>query len=552
MKKGLRVLALFCVIVSGLFTIVATSGDSGDSTAEPDPTEPDTGITIVVPSDGSAFVEGDYISFVSKIEDPVTTETYTYSWESSKDGPLGTTANLNLNTMTAGEHVVILTLANAAGNTVATDSVSVTVAESSTTPDNTFPVASITAPTGDVSFNVGEVITFTGTGMDAEDGALTDSSLVWSSSEDGGLGTGGTITIDTLSKGEHTITLTVTDSNGSSTNAFIIVTVGSATSSPSVAISSPVDSTTAAGTTFEVSAGDTINFTGSAADFDGTPITGVNLEWISSKDGKLFTGNTFELNTRSVAMLNYDPLKEGEHTIYLRATGSTGTAQASITINIENTSPSAVISNPCDTSTTLASPCATFAPGEWINFQGTGTDTEDGNLSGSALEWTSHIDGLLGTGESLNLKTDNVDALGNVPMSDGEHIITLEAKDEWGASGIASIVINIGTNTPPVASITYPTQTELDALTGFVTFYGEAVDAEDGPLTSNNLEWYRSDKVGKLTPTEAPGSGSLTSSIRVDLSTFAAGTHTISLVATDSMGSTDVETRTITAADAAE
>ncbi len=560
LKKAFRGFLLFLVIVSGLFTIIATSGDSGDSTVEVVEPEPNTGITIVVPSDGSVFVEGDYISFVSRISEPSDTETYTYSWESSKDGPLGTTANLNLNTLTAGEHVVVLTLTDADGNTVANDSVTITMGESDTADENTFPVAAITAPKGDMSFNVGEVVTFTGTGTDTEDGELTDSSLVWSSDQDGGLGTGGTITVDTLSQGEHIITLTVTDSKSSSTSAFIIVTVGSASSSPSVVISSPVDSTTDDGTAFSINAGDTINFTGSAMDFDGTPITGENLEWISSKDGKLFTGNTFELNTRSVAMLDFDPLKEGEHTIYLRATGSSGTGQASITIDLVNTNPEAFISNPCDTTADdLVSPCATFAPGEWINLQGTATDAEDGNLSGSAMEWTSHIDGFLGTGESLNIKTDNVYALGNAPMSDGEHIITLEAKDEWGASGIASIVINIGTNTEPVASITYPSQDELDDLTEtltaggtslYVTFYGEALDAEDGPITSNNLEWYRSDQQGKLTPTEPSGADKLTSSVRVDLSTFAAGTHTISLVATDSMGTADVETRSFEVAEA--
>ncbi|SLM29234.1 exported hypothetical protein [Desulfamplus magnetovallimortis] len=546
MDRLINTLGLFISIIFGLASIIATSGDSGDTTQTVEPETVPATIAIVVPSNNQVYAGGEYVSFVSQISDASATETYTYSWDSSLDGVLGTTANLNLNTLTAGNHTITLTLLDSAGNTVDSDSVTITVGESDSTSSNTAPVAAITSPTTDVSFNVGETITFQGTGTDAEDTTLTDSSLVWTSSIDGAMGTGGTISTNTLSAGEHTITLTVTDTAGSATSAFIIITVGGDTSTPTVQITSPADSSSATAT-YDVSAGDTINFVGSATDYDGTPITGDNLQWISSKDGALFTGGTYELHTRSVEALDYEPLKEGEHTIYLRAVGASGTAQASITINIVNSNPVAVISNPpeeCPDSNTL---CQTFAPGEWINFQGTATDTEDGNLSGRNLEWTSHIDGLLGTGESLNIKTDNVDALGNLPMTDGEHIITLEAKDEWGASGIDSVVINIGTNTSPVPSIIYPSSDYTSASsTGFVTFYGQADDAEDGSLNSDDMEWYRSDQEGKIPAEEASGAGLLTSSVRLDISTFETGTHTITLVATDSMGSKGVVSRNIT------
>lgn len=545
-RRIIKWTGLFLSVLSGLATIIATSGDTGDSTIAVEAETLPAVISIVIPTNQQVNVEGDYISFVSQIADASAAETYTYSWASSKDGELGTTANVNLNTLTAGTHVITLTLSDNAGNTVDSDSVTITVGESDTSLSNTAPVAAITAPAADISFNFGEIITFEGTGTDAEDGALSDSSLVWSSSIDGAIGTGGALSTDTLSQGEHTITMTVTDTQGSATNAFIIITVGVNSSTPTVQIISPADSSATAGT-YEVSAGDTINFVGKATDYDGTPITGENLQWLSSKDGALFNGNTHELNTRSVTALNYEPLKEGEHTIYLRAAGSAGTGQASIIINLVNTNPAAVISNPPDECPENNTLCHTFAPGEWINFQGTATDTEDGNLSGKSLEWTSHIDGLLGTGESLNIKTDNVDALGNLPMTDGEHIITLEAKDEWGASGIDSVVINIGTNTPPVPTITYPEADYTSAFsTGFITFYGKADDAEEGTLNSDAMEWYSSNQQGKLNSEEPSGAGLLTSSVRLDISGFTAGTHTVTLVATDDMGGKGVTTRNIT------
>ncbi|MBF0412286.1 MAG: hypothetical protein HQK70_06205 [Desulfamplus sp.] len=556
-KQAVKFIGVIISIITGLFTIVATSGDSGDSTVAPE--TPPAGIAIITPTNNQAFIEGDSIAFVSKISDAVATETYTYTWNSSLDGAVGTTANFNSATLTTGTHKITVTLSDSKGNTVDADSITVTVGDSSasTTP----PDVTITAPAGDLTFNTGENITFTGSAKDSKGVDIGSSSLLWSSDIDGAMGTGTTITSNILSKGQHTITLTAKDSKGNSGSAFIIITIGEAEpSAPTVRITSPADSnnytsdSTAdtnadqeAATPYDVNAGDIINFVGNATDYDGTAITGEKLEWISSKDGKLFTGTEFKLNTRSVESLDYEPLKEGEHTIYLKATGSAGTAQAFIKIKVENSNPTAVIVNPPDTCPDTNTLCKTFAPGEFINFQGTATDAEDGNLSGKSLEWHSQIDGLLGTGESLNIKTDNVDALGNKPMTNGEHIITLEAKDEWGASGIDSVIINIGANTPPVPEIIYPPTTEtILPASGFITFYGTARDAEDGSLTSEHLEWYSTNQAEKLSSQEVAGSGGLTSAVRVNLSNFAAGSiNSITLVATDSMGSTGVTSRNI-------
>lgn len=67
-----------------------------------------------------------------------------------------------------------------------------------------------------------------GVGTDVDDGALTGTSLSWSSSRDGALGTGDRIAVD-LSTGSHTIQLTATDSDGnSSTAALNLLVAGSA------------------------------------------------------------------------------------------------------------------------------------------------------------------------------------------------------------------------------------------------------------------------------------------------------------------------------------
>ena len=68
-------------------------------------------------------------------------------------------------------------------------------------------------------------MTFTGTGTDPEDGALSGASLVWTSDLDGQFGTSGSVTTSGLSIGVHTITLTVTDSNGGTDTDQITVTI---------------------------------------------------------------------------------------------------------------------------------------------------------------------------------------------------------------------------------------------------------------------------------------------------------------------------------------
>jgi pimeloyl-ACP methyl ester carboxylesterase len=92
---------------------------------------------------------------------------------------------------------------------------------------NTAPVATITSQAGYTSYDYssGRSITFTGTGTDAEDGTLTGASLVWTSSLDGALGTGVSVTKSSLSVGTHTITLTATDSQGSTGTATKTVVV---------------------------------------------------------------------------------------------------------------------------------------------------------------------------------------------------------------------------------------------------------------------------------------------------------------------------------------
>jgi len=100
---------------------------------------------------------------------------------------------------------------------------------------NTTPTANITSPSGGSSYTEGETITFSGTGSDPEDGTLTGSSLVWTSSIDGQIGTGISFTRNDLSVGIHTVTLIATDNDGETgvdSVSFTVTLIQSAPSAP--------------------------------------------------------------------------------------------------------------------------------------------------------------------------------------------------------------------------------------------------------------------------------------------------------------------------------
>jgi len=76
------------------------------------------------------------------------------------------------------------------------------------------PIATIHEPQDGASYQFGETVTFSGSGEDPEDGALTGGSLTWTSNQDGQIGTGATLTHNDLSVGNHRIILTARDSEG--------------------------------------------------------------------------------------------------------------------------------------------------------------------------------------------------------------------------------------------------------------------------------------------------------------------------------------------------
>src|SRR5262245_24157022 len=172
--------------------------------ASASPTKGPTPLTVNFSSSGSSDPEGHPL---------------TYSWNFG-DGATSTQANPSHTYTIAGPYQARLTVSDGVNSTLSTP-IAISVGNS--------PVASILAPTDAALFRAGDVITFSGTATDAEDGTLPASAYTWnidflheSHVHPGTPITGvtsGTYTIPTTGHDfsgftRYRITLTVTDSSG--------------------------------------------------------------------------------------------------------------------------------------------------------------------------------------------------------------------------------------------------------------------------------------------------------------------------------------------------
>lgn len=154
----------------------------------------------------------------------------TYSWDFG-DNTTSTEANPTHVYSTAGQYLARLSVSDGTHTTLATP-IPIAVGNK--------PVATITSPTADSTFQAGQVIQLTGTGTDTEDGALPESAYKWKimflHGVVGGhthpveeqIGSGKTFTVPTSGHSfngstAYEITLTVTDSNGLTGSQTVLV-----------------------------------------------------------------------------------------------------------------------------------------------------------------------------------------------------------------------------------------------------------------------------------------------------------------------------------------
>jgi hypothetical protein len=197
----------------------------------------------------------------------------------------------------------------------------------------------------------------------------------------------------------------------------VLATVNVSGNAPTVAITDPAGHEDwGAGTT------QTLSWTGS--DADGDPLT---YSVFYSHDGATFEALATGLTTTNYN-IDVDSIAGGVAAI-LRVVASDGVNTGfgdSPTVSVPNKPPFVAITNPGN---------GTLVPeGGLAVLDGAATDLEDPFIKVEGLRWSSSVDGVLGTGESLALNT----------LSAGPHTITLRATDSEGAFSEESVQIIVG------------------------------------------------------------------------------------------------------------
>jgi len=93
------------------------------------------------------------------------------------------------------------------------------------------------------------------------------------------------------------------------------------------------------------------------------------------------------------------------------------------TSGTSNTPPGVNIGSPADG--------ASYDSGATVNFSGTASDVEDGDLS-SSMAWSSNIDGAIGTGATVS-----------AVLSAGTHVVTALVTDAGGLSGSDTVTVTV-------------------------------------------------------------------------------------------------------------
>jgi hypothetical protein len=202
------------------------------------------------------------------------------------------------------------------------------------------------------------------------------------------------------------------------------------------------------------------------------------------------------VSTTSDTQISIDPGAlagtAGPNSGYLRVVASDGTNNSAADLGpftIENKPPVARIVSPLRGSAVVY--------GGTLSLEGSGVDPEDGTLPGQNLEWTSSLDGELGTGGVLHPRF----------LSAGNHVITLRAVDANGATGTATVDIsvvhgNIGSvvrdTTPPVVQCAPPGQ---DWQSGSAPAACTASDDQSGLANPGDAQIQLSSEVPNQTET---------------------------------------------------
>lgn len=327
---------------------------------------------IQAPQNNEHFYLDQLVSFQAWIHDEEgDASTLTSSWTSSVDGnlQLNTTPDENGNIsddryLSEGQHAITFEVEDETGM-LSSQEIVITI-----DPANTPPTCIILEPLEDQLSLFGEPLVLNGTLIDQE-WANDELSAIWSSSKDGLLdvqnpdinGAVG-LEIDTLTTGQHYLSLEGTDEMGKSCTDSVRILVDDY---PSATIDYPPDEAV-------FSIGEVISFQGTTLDGEDLEYV-LNIEWTSSLDGMLESGNP---NNQGTSSFTRNDLSPGVHEIIFT---STDTAALTTTNTIDiyiNTAPEAP--------NLVLSPDPAFANVD-LEVQASGSVDIDGDTIYYSYEW---------------------------------------------------------------------------------------------------------------------------------------------------------------------
>jgi hypothetical protein len=338
------------------------------------------------------------------------------------------------------------------------------------------PTAQIDDISPNPAYQQQDVVQFTGSAWDNDEGGQSITAYEWSSDKDGFLSDAEDFqrSADNLSVGQHVITFKVWDDENQTDQTTAPLTIAQL-----YPPSAMIDSITPNPATQQL---DVVHFEGSAWDNDEGGQSIVSYQWSSSLDGTLSYGEDFD---RPAA-----DLTAGAHLITLEVLDDDNqTAQDTMTlvVNPPPLPPTAVIDS--------IVPNPAIQEQDTVGFYGSAWDNDENGQCIVSYRWTSNLGGILSNQEDVSLPASSLAA--------GAHLITFKVWDDEGqtAQDTMTLVIEPSPFQPPTAVIDSIVPDSSYYGIDTVYFYGSAWDNDEQGQAIEVYEW-SSDMDGTLGSTE--------------------------------------------------
>ena len=374
-----------------------------------------------------------------------------------------------------------------------------------------------------------------------------------------------------LSLGQHTITATATDTDGTPDTNTASVTVRVVAIPPTVCIDSPVPSSVLSGTaTLSGWALDNTTTVGTAIasvqlSVDGTPVGSATYGVNRADVCDAYPGRPGCPNVGFTYPLSLSALSPGPHTIMVSATDTEGTPEvgaASVTITVVDAPPSVYIDSP--SSGAVVSGTVTISGWALDNTSADGTAINnvqvkvDGIVVETAIYGTSRTDVCSAyPGRPGCPNVGFTYALNTAALTPGSHVLTVSATDGDASPDSGSWSITIQVAAPPSVHIDSPANGAT--VSGMVIVSGWAVDSTSTVGTAISSVQIKVDgiTVGNATYglnrsdvcavyAGRPGCPNVGYSFVLNAAALSPGSHTLTVIATDTDGTPDTGSASIT------